>query len=448
MEKGKTMHIMNRKPISRRAMLRGTTACIALPFLEAMLPRTLWGAASSTSHIAPPRMIFCYVPNGVNEEQWFPKDTGPNWTISPTLEGLREFRAELTVLSGLGHPNSKGGHSGADTWLTGANLEGTSGKDYQNSISVDQIAAEIHGKQTRFPSLELSDGGGTGIAGHSQTLAFDRIGTPLPTENNPERFFERLFAPDGQPAREAALRRYAERRSILDEVLGEANSLGRRLGQSDREKLDEYLGSVRQAEERVQRLQNWIDVPKPQVSRDGLRLNANPDRHDRPVWLDVMLELCCLAFKTDTTRVITFEWAREASGFGQQGEDHHELSHHGGDAEKLSQLAAVDRFYLGKLARFLKQLKTTQEAEGNLLDNTMVLYGSGMNNGKGGGHSPKNLPLLLAGGHKLGLKHESHLKFEIDSTPLSNVLLTMLHSMGVARQAFMDSSGVIEKLLK
>ncbi len=442
------MHILNRKPMSRRAMLRGTGACLALPFLEAMLPRTAFGAASSASAVARPRMIFCYIPNGVNEDQWIPKDAGPTWTISPTLEGLKQFRDDFTVLTGLGHPNSKGGHFGADTWLTGANLEGTPGKDYQNSISVDQIAAELHGKQTRFPSLELSDGTGTGAAGHSATLAFDRTGTPLPAENKPERLFERLFAPEGQAAREATLRRYAEHRSILDEVLGEANSLSRRLGQTDREKLEEYLGSVRQTEERVQRLQSWVDIPKPEVSRNGLRLNAVPDRHDRPVWLDVMLDLCCLAFKTDTARVVTFEWSREAGGFGGQGEDHHELSHHNGDAERLAKLAAIDRFHVSKLARFLGQLQATREAEGNLLDQTMVMFGSGMNNGKGGGHSPKNLPLLLAGGSKLGLRHGSHLKFEIDSTPLSNVLLTMLRAMGVKRDAFMDSSSVIDRLLK
>src|SRR5687767_10341071 len=247
------MHLLNRKPMSRRAMLWGTGACLALPFLQAMLPRPAWGAGAKAPAGPPPRVIFCYVPNGVNEGQWMPADAGPNWTLSPTLEGLKEWRHEFTVLTGLGHRNSKGGHFGADTWLTGANLEGSAGKDYQNSISVDQVIAETHGKQTRFPSLELSAGGGTGAAGHSHTLAFDRTGTPLPSENQPGRLFERLFVPDGPTAREATLRRYAERRSILDEVLREANALGRRLGPMDRDKLEEYLGSVRQAEVRIER---------------------------------------------------------------------------------------------------------------------------------------------------------------------------------------------------
>lgn len=207
------MHIVSQKPLSRRAMLRGAGACIALPLLEAMFPRSVLAdssfRAAERSVAAQPRMICCYIPNGVNEEQWLPTETGANWTLPPTLEPLQEHRADLTVLSGLGHSKSEGGHCGADTWLTAANLKGTPGKDYQNAISVDQVAAQLHGKQTRFPSLELSSSGGTGTAGHSHTLAFDHAGTPLPTESNPARLFERLFTPEGQAARDATLKRYA-----------------------------------------------------------------------------------------------------------------------------------------------------------------------------------------------------------------------------------------------
>jgi hypothetical protein len=433
-------------------MLRGAGASIALPLLESMLPRV--GLAQSTLRQAEktarpqPRMICCYVPNGVNEAEWIPTDAGPNWIPSPTLQVLKEFRADLTVITGLGHPNSKGAHSGADTWLTGANLEATPGKDYQNSISIDQLAADLHGKQTRLASLELSSGGGTGAAGHSHTLAFDRAGTPLPTENSPARLFQRLFAPEGKASREATMQRYVERRSILDNVLQEAGSLRRQLGKQDQQKLDEYLGSVRQVEERVQRLQGWIDIAKPNVSKDGLQLNADPvDSHDRSRWLEVMLELCYLALQTDTTRVITFEWSREAAGVGGAGENHHELSHHGGDPGMLAKLAVIDRFHLGKLGRFLGRLKTTREADGSMLDNTMVLYGSGMNSGKGGGHSPKNIPLLLAGGRSFGLKHGSHLKFQIDSTPFSNLLVTMLQAMGLKQQNFVDATGILNGLI-
>ena len=289
------MFATDRKRLCRRAMLRGAGACIALPLLEAMIPRTA-SADPATRRAGAggtrPRMICCYVPNGVNEHEWAPNDAGPNWTLSPTLQLLKDYRADLTVLSGLGHPKSKGGHYGADTWLTAADLEGAPGKDYQNSVSVDQLAAEVHGRHTRFPSLELSNGGGTGGANHSHTLAFDHAGTPLPTENSPQRLFDRLFAPEGQASRDAVMKRYIERRSILDDILGEADSLTRRLGAADRRKLDEYLSSVRQTEERIQRLQRWIEVPKPEVARNGLQLNASPDGpHDRSIWLEVMLEL-------------------------------------------------------------------------------------------------------------------------------------------------------------
>lgn len=445
------MNSITTKPLSRRAVLRGAGACIALPFLEAMTPRALYAAPSrfkpaTSSPGAHPRMIFCYVPQGVNVAEWDPSNSGPNWTLSPTLKALQDYQADFTLLSGLGHPKSTNGHAGADTWLTGADLEATPGKDYQNSVSVDQVAAEQLGKQTRFPSLELSDYSGTGSALHSITLAFDRFGTPLPCENSPQRLFERLFVPEDAASRKATLRRYDERSSILDEVLGEARSLQKRLGKADQRKLDEYLGSMRETERRVQRLKDWVDVPRPQVDGSQLQLLSQPrDAHDRGMWLDVMLELCYLAVHTDTTRIITFEWSKEAGGVGPNGESHHELSHHNGDAGMLRKLADIDRFHVTKLARFLGLLKATKEGDGNMLDSTMVLYGSGMNNSRG--HSTKNLPLLLAGGGKLGLRHGQHLKFETDSTPMSNLLLTMLQKMGIQQDSFMDSTGTLSGLV-
>ena len=439
-------------PLSRRHVLRGLGAAISLPLLDAMLPRA-WSAPSQFQPLAKsqsvqPRMICCYVPNGVNILEWVPKDSGADYTLSPTLEVLKDHRQDFTVISGLGHPASQGGHSGADTWLTGANLKAVPGADYTNSISADQVVAEIHGKQTRFPSLQLSDVSGTGSAGHSHTLSFDRGGTPLPSENSPRQLFERLFVPENAADRAATLRRYAERKSILDSVLSEAKSLERKLGQTDQRKLGEYLGSVRETEQRVERLEAWVDVPKPQVESRNLQLAMQPmNAHDRPMWLDVMLEVSYLALLTDTTRVIAFEWSREAGGFGGGGENHHELSHHGGDADMLKKLAQIDRFHLERLGRFLAFLKSTAEADGHMLDRTLVLFGSGMNSGAGGEHSPKNLPLLVAGGHKLGLKHGQHLAFEPNNhPPLSNVLLTLVQKMGVAAEAFRDSKETLNGL--
>ncbi|MGA0039126.1 MAG: DUF1552 domain-containing protein, partial [Pirellulales bacterium] len=287
-----------------------------------------------------------------------------------------------------------------------------------------------------------------GAAGHSHTLSFDASGTPLPAENSPRRLFERLFVKDSAANREATLARYAQRQSILDTVLGEAKRLEKTLGAADRQKLDEYLGSVRATEESVERLQAWIDRPKPEVPETDLQLASQPgNAHDRPMWIDVMLELCYLAFLTDSTRVITFEWSREAGGFGGGGENHHELSHHGGDAGMLEKLAVIDRFHIARLARFLDLLAATGEADGCMLDRTAVLYGSGMNSGKGGEHSPKNLPLLVAGGRRLGLTHGQHLAFDSEShPPMANLLLTVAQATGCEIDRFADATGTLTGL--
>jgi hypothetical protein len=378
-----------------------------------------------------------------------PTGTGRDYTLSPTLQTLKEYRADFTVVTGLGHPASEGGHSGADTWLTGANLKSKPGSDYSNSISIDQVIAGHHGRSTRFPSLQLSDMSGTGGAGHSHTLSFDINGTPLPAENSPRRLFERLFVPDTAGDRAATLKRYAERQSILDAIASDTKSLEKKLGTADRKKLEEYLSSVRQTEEQVQRMQKWVDVPKPKIPETGLQLGSKPmDGHDRPMWLDVMLELTYLAFITDTTRVVTFEWSREAGGYGGGGENHHELSHHGGDAGMLAKLGVIDRFHLSKLGRFLGLLKSTREGEGTVLDRTIVALGSGMNSGKGGEHSPKNLPFLLAGGHKLGLKQGQHLGFSPEKhPPLNNLWLSVAQKMGVEVEKFSDSTGTLTGLV-
>ena len=443
-----------RNPLERRTVLRGLGACLSLPLLEAMFPSSLRAAPSQYRPLAQslarhPRAIFCYVPNGVNILDWMPKGTGSDFELSPTLEVLAAHRQDLSIVTGLGHPNSRGGHSGADTWLTGANLTAVPGKQYANTISADQIIAEKHGAQTRFPSLQLSDGSGTGSAGHSHTLSFDRKGTPLPAENSPQRLFERLFVPDGDDSKAATLRRYAEKKSILDSIASDAKALDSKLGTADKAKLEEYFTSVRETERRVARMESWIDVPKPAVESQHLQLNSQPGNgHDRPMWIDVMLELSYLSFVTDTTRVITFEWSREAGGFGGGGENHHELSHHGGDPGMLNSLAKIDRFHLERLGRFLSFLKETEEADSQMLDSTMVMFGSGMNSGEGGAHSPKNLPLLLAGGKSLGLKHGQHLAHDQeDHPPLSNVLTTMIQKMDVESDTFQDATGPLDGLV-
>lgn len=440
------------QPLSRRHLLRGLGVAMSLPLLDAMLPRLMAAPSQFTPQAKSlgkhPRIICCYVPNGVNIMQWMPKETGFNYTLSPTLETLKDVKQDFTVITGIGHPHSQGGHSGADTWLTGADLTSKPGSDYANTVSFDQIIAEVHGTQTRFSSLQLSDSSGTGSAGHSHTLSFDQSGTPLPAENSPQRLFERLFVPETTADRRATLQRYAQKKSILDNVMEDAKRLQAIVSKSDQQKLDEYFTSVRSTEQRVERLESWIDIPKPEVARTNLQLNSQPgDAHDRPMWIDVMMELSYLSFLNDTTRVITYEWSREAGGYGGGGENHHELSHHGGDAGMLSSLARIDRFHLERLARFMKFLKATSDGDGNMLDHTIIVFGSGMNSGEGGDHSPKNLPLIVAGGHRLGLKHGQHIAFdEKTHPPMNNVFLTLMQKMGVEADRFSDSTSTINGL--
>ncbi|MFM7188352.1 MAG: DUF1552 domain-containing protein [Armatimonadota bacterium] len=448
------MMIRCSQPLPRRTVLRAAGVTLALPLLDAMLPNEAFGNPSTFKPLAKsglkptPRAIFCYVPNGVNILEWVPKSVGKGVVLGGTLKGLASLRDHVTVLSGLGHIKTTGGHSGADTWLTGADLKAVPGKDYANSISADQVIAGKIGAATRFPSIEIGDMSGTGSALHSHTLAFDRNGTPLPTENSPRRLFERLFVPDDATSRALTLQRYAEKKSILDDVLADAKRLEGKLGKADRDKLAQYLQAVRETEARLARQVAWVDVPKPKVITDGLQLANQPgNAHDRPMWLDVMLELSYLAFVTDTTRVITFEWSREAGGYGGGGENHHELSHHGGDPGMLAKLAQIDAFHIAKLARFLEFLRATEEGGKTMLDHTMVMYGSGMNSGEKGDHSPKNLPLVLAGGSAWGLKHGQHIAHDVTKhPPLTNVLTTVIQKMGVEVETFGDATGSLSSL--
>jgi len=438
-------------------MLRAAGASLALPMLDAMVPWRLTSVANAApsqfkalphSPAAHPRLIFCYFSNGVNIKQWKPTSTGIDYELSPTLKELEKHRKDFTVISGLGHPASDGGHSGADTWLTGADLDAKPGSDYTNSISIDQRVAAVHEKETRIASLQLSDLSGSGAALHSHTLSFDQSGTPLPSENSPRRLFERLFVPDKAGDRSATLMRYQQQRSILDAVLEESKRLSKQVGKDDQQKLAEYYDSVRSTEQRIERLEGWIDVPKPVVDPKSLQLGSQPSNaHDRSMWLDVMLELSYLSMLTDTTRVIGFQWAREASGYGGGGENHHELSHHGGDEGMLEKLAGVDRFYVSKLTRFLDLLAETHEGDARMLDSTVIMFGSGMNSGEGGEHSPKDLPLLVAGGGSLGVEHAGHLAFDKDNhPPMANLLLTLAKKTGVESDQFSDATGTLASL--
>src|SRR3954470_13213323 len=263
--------------ISRRTMLRGLGATIALPLLNAMTP--LAGADSPAAAGGKPRRsVFVYIPNGVNGMTWQVKNSGRDYELSPSLKPLAKHRDDFTVFSGLHHPNGLGqAHVCADTWLTGAKIDAQSGRKYENTVSCDQLMAEVTGRETRIPSLELSISSGTGRPFGTNTLAFSRDGVPLPAEDNPKTLFNRLFGdePGGIAAQRARL---TKRRSVLDAVLDDAASLRRDLGRDDRTKLDQYLHSVGAVGQRAERLDSWLDVPKPVVDKNV----AAPFQRDIP----------------------------------------------------------------------------------------------------------------------------------------------------------------------
>ena len=450
--------------LSRRHFLRGFGVTVALPFLDAMVPLRAADAPKK-----PRRSVFVYIPNGVNGMTWQVNAPGRGYEMSQALKPLEAHREALTVFSGLHHPNGLGqAHVCADTWLTGAKIDAQSARQYHNTISVDQLMAERTSQETRFGSLELSISSGTGQPNNSSTLAFSRDGVPLPAEDNPRNVFDRLFGeePGGIPAQRAALNK---RRSVLDAVLEEAKSLRRGLGAEDGTKLDEYLHSVRDVEQRTERLDAWLDVPKPKV--DAAPFQRNVSKAQAGEYYRTMYDLIVLALRTDMTRVVSYMSGSEGNGLAipEIGitQSRHQLSHHNGDPEVLGRLAKSDTFIMQQFAYFLDRLKAELDGGTPLLDRTMVLFGSGMSYGHS--HSNSNLPILLAGGNDLGLKHGQHVDYnqpqgggykldydewrslcgkpKNENARLSNLMLTMLQKMEVNAETFVDSLGPIGEIV-
>jgi len=457
--------------LNRRHFLRGFGTIMALPLLDAMVPLRVRAAAAAASK--PRRSVFVYVPNGVNGMTWQVKKSGRDYELSESLKPLTAHRNDFTVFSGLHHPNGLGqAHVCADTWLTGAKIDAQGGRKYENTISCDQMMAEVVGQQTRFNSLELSISSGTGHPFGTNTLAFSRDGVPLPAEDNPKQIFQRLFGEEsgGIGAQRARL---TKRRSVLDSVMDEAKMLRRDLGNDDRTKLDEYLHAVRDVEQRAERLDAWLDIPKPIVDQKL----AAPFQRDVPKaqageYWRTMFDLMVLALRTDMTRVITYMNGSEGNGLAipEIGitQARHNLSHHNGDSVVLDRLAKSDAFIMQQFAHFLDELREIKDGDEPLLDRTMVLFGSGMSYGHS--HCNSNLPILLAGGKGLGLKHGQHIDYnkphlkedytlsydewrslcgkpKDGKARLSNVMLTMLQKMEVNAETFVDSLGPVSEVI-
>ena len=455
--------------LNRRHFLRGLGSMVALPLLDAMVP--LRASAAATEK--PRRSVFVYIPNGVNGMTWQPVKSGRGYELSASLQPLAKHRDEFTVFSGLHHPNGIGqAHVCADTWLTGAKIDAQSARKYENTISCDQLMAAVTEKHTRFPSLELSIGSGTGRPLNTNTLAFSRDGVPLPAEDNPKQIFNRLFGEE-QGGIAAQRARLTKRRSVLDAVLDDAQSLRLALGTADKTKLDEYLHSVRDVEQRAERLDSWLDVPKPKLDAKF----AVPFQRDVPKakageYWRTMFDLIVLALRTDSTRVVTYMNGSEGNGLAipEIGitQARHGLSHHNGDPVVLERLAKSDAFIMEQFAHFLGELRTMKDGDVPLLDRTMVLFGSGMSYGHS--HCNSNLPILLAGGRDLGLKHGQHIDYnrphlkedytlsyeewrglcgkpKDEKARLSNVMLTMMQKMDVHAEKFVDSLGPVSEVI-
>ncbi len=444
--------------ISRRHVLRGAGATVALPLLNCMGADRL--LASPTAVAKPKRSVFIYIPNGVNTLTWQIQQAGPDYQLTAPLKSLEKHRDVITPISGLHHPDVLGKHHNCDkVWLTGADVPADGGA-FRNSVSADQLMAEVHGVHTRFPSLEIAITGGS--------LAWSREGIQLPAERRPRTIFDRLFGvePGGK---ELARRKLNRRASVLDIVLNDARTLRKNIGSEDRNKLDEYLTAVRQVEVRTERAEGWLDVPKPEVdAKTAAHLTRNIDYKEAGDYYRTIYDLMVLALRTDMTRVITCMTGSESHGLAipEIGivQTRHELSHHNGDPEQMRRLTQTDTFLVEQFSYFLDQLKQHQDGDGSLLDTTQVLWGSGM--AYGHSHGNANLPLILAGGQSLGARHGQHLDFNlpkigqydlsdakghyricsrpVDSDArLSNLLLTMLQRVDVETDTFYDSLGTV-----
>lgn len=424
---------ITRKHLSRRHVLRGMGASIALPFLDAMVP------AATAQSAANLRLGFIYVPHGAVADRWSPATTGRDFEVSPILQALADFREHMTIVSGL---RNKPGESPdphgikAGTWLRCVAPEGTANPE--DGISCDQMAARVLGTQTPFPSLEVSTVEG-GAGSFASTIAFKTPTQPLPMEANPRKLYYRLFGQGDTGDERAAIA--GETSSLLDFVMEDAASLNRKLGAGDRVMMGEYLQSVREVELQMQKLGEQdlsaVAIPDAPVGTPGAF----------PAHLDLMYSLIALAYQADLTRVITFMTDREVSmrTFNHIGiaDAFHPLSHHQNEPDKLDRLARVQAWYASAFGKFVKTLSEMPDGDGSVLDHSMLLYGSGMANSNLHNNDP--IPSVILGKGDGRLKGGQHLYLPQD-TPLANLMLTILAKANVAVEQFGDSTGLIAEV--
>jgi hypothetical protein len=424
------MNHSNSPFLSRRRFLRGTSVALSLPLLDAFLPN----ARAESAAPSRKKMVCICTSLGLHAPFLFPSEAGKDYKPTPYLELLKDHRDDFTLFSGLSHPDQAGanGHTSEMTWLTSARHPGLGG--FKNTVSLDQLAAEKIGLQTRLPSLVL----GTG----SPSLSYNRGGVMIPAESRPSHVFAKLFL-NGTPAElERQVQKLREGRSIMDTVQDEARSFLTRAGTSDRDKLDEYFTSVRELEQRLVKSEAWVQKPKPKIDAEPPRdIDNGSDLIGR---MRLLFDLVPLALQTDSTRLITIflQGANAVPPVAGVTIDHHNLSHHGREPEKIAQLRLIETEQFRVFGGLMDKLKAKQEGGTALLDDTMVLFGSNLGNANS--HDTRNLPILLAGG---GFKLGQHTAFDAKkNTPLCNLYLSMLQRLGVETDAFGSSSGTLTGL--
>jgi hypothetical protein len=440
--------------IPRRTFLRGLGTAIALPTLEAMLSSR---ALASGKAKFPTRMAFIYIPNGVVQQNWNVKETGKEFRFSHTLEPLSKHREDLVIFSGLAHHKARANGDGAGdharanaTFLTGCQARKTSGADIKLGVSVDQVAAKQLAGKARLPSLELSSSGvrlsGRCDSGYScayqYNLSWKNETTPMPPESNPKAVFDRLFAGGNKKdVDENKQRRERYRKSILDFALEDAKRLEKKLGYSDKQKLGEYLDSIREVEKNIE-VASRSDVNLP----EGYSAPSGKPR-DFGQHVRLMGDMMALAFQTDSTRVATFLLAHDGDNRSyphlgvRQG--HHSISHHRNAKDKLAALTKINRYHCTLLAYFLDRLKVIKEGEGTLLDHSMIVYGAAI--GDGNRHTHHDLPVLLAGQGNGAIRTGRHIHYPTN-TPMANLFLNMLDIMGTPVERLGDSTGRLKAL--
>lgn len=425
------------RSFSRRRFLRGAGVMLGLPLFECLTP--VFGRVAQAK--APRRLLIISNNLGFLPKPFFPETTGRDYALSPTLAPLAEVKSEFSLFSGMSHPDVNGGHSAENCFLTAA--RGPTKSGFRNQISLDQFAVEKLGQLTRFPNLNL----GVNIDKANRSLSWTRDGVLLPAEDSATALFRRMFVQGDENEVKGQLNRLDERGSILDTLTDDTKKLSQSLGTNDRARLDQYLTSVREVEERLRTAREWELTPKPVTTHPEPR-----DIHDKKLIFDkleLMLDMTQLAFESDSTRIITLmvdAFATPAFTI-HEGEDttegYHGLSHHGQAPDKVRQLADADRQQMVILKKLIQSLASKKEGGARLLDRAMVLFGSNM--GDANKHDNTNLPVILTGG---GLKHGQHHAFRRDNNaPLCNLFVSLLQQMGVEADQFASSTGTINEML-